>query len=220
SFLVFGTVILKRIQDVSKIVKDRPNPFADLRLLTLMLIILIPGVGIMVLLPLFPDLPSPGLSYTLSLSATLLYFIFAFSKDKAFFFITPASLDAIIVTEGSGLTIFSKNFIEGLAAEHMIGGLFAALDISLQETIKAGQGLTEISFGDKVILLDRGHWVTSLIIASEENIVTSAVTKFITKEFERRYAKILDETKDSVPVDDHFRDFEDIANEMRGYIPL
>ncbi|MFX1538434.1 MAG: hypothetical protein ACFFDI_29940 [Promethearchaeota archaeon] len=222
SFIVFGILILRRITEVSRIVKDRPNPFADLKLLSIMLLVMIPGIGIMLLTPLFPDIPSPGFIYTIPLSLCLIYFIYAFSKDKAFFFITPASFDAIIITQqDTGLALYSANFIPGLPAEQLIGGLFAALDISLQETIKSALGLTEINFGDKVILLARGQWVTCLMIVSEKNFVTSAIAKFATREFERKYWNNLILIKEAPSIDEaDFEGFNNTITSLRSYIPL
>ncbi|MFX0094982.1 MAG: hypothetical protein ACFFBD_24820 [Candidatus Hodarchaeota archaeon] len=220
SFVVFGALIFKRITEVSQIVRDRPNPFTNPRRLITMLIVLIPGAGIMLLTPLFPELPSPGFLYAIPVSLTLLYFIYSFSKDKAFFFITPASLDAVIITHRrTGLTIYSENFIEGLPADQLLGGLFAALDISLQETIRTETGLAEISFGDKVILLSRGQWVTSLLIVSEKNFVTSAASNFITREFEKEFKELLSVMEEGKGEEEAFANFKAI-NEIRYYIPL
>ncbi|MFW9991643.1 MAG: hypothetical protein ACFFD4_06255 [Candidatus Odinarchaeota archaeon] len=142
-------------------------------------------------------------------------------KDQGFFFITPTKLDAIIImNKESGLTLYSRSFEKDLPPEALISSMFSALNISLQETVQSDSTLDEIRFGDKYVLMDHGKLVTSLLIVSDNNFVTAAVSKYLTKSFEKQYGEKIASTGKKPLKSGDYKSFGDTISFVRLFIPL
>ncbi|MHA2232749.1 MAG: hypothetical protein ACXAB4_09685, partial [Candidatus Hodarchaeales archaeon] len=214
------TLVIMRIVEISRLTLDNRNPFTSITSLFIFGTLSAVSFFFLLLTGLFPGLGIPGYTWCVPSSLTFLYFTYAFSKDNAFFFVTPATLDAIIITEqASGLPVFTKSFKEGLAPEELLSMIFATLNISLAHSVQAESRLRHVSFGDKVVLLAPGGKVTTLLICSERNFATEAICKFLTQRFEKRFSEIL-ATKGRGVVVSKYESFDDVISEIRAFLPF
>ena len=81
--------------------------------------------------------------------------------------------------------------------------------------------LKEITFGDKIVLMHSGEWITSLVIVSEINLITKNMVSFLTKQFENEFYGKRIEIDSSVSIDvGQFSTFDKTVNLVRSYMPL
>ncbi|MFQ5978668.1 MAG: hypothetical protein ACE5OZ_11120 [Candidatus Heimdallarchaeota archaeon] len=214
------TLILKRIIEISQLTLENQNPFTTITSLFIFGTLSTVSFVFLLLTGLFPGLGIPGFTWCVPSSLTFLYFTYAFSKDKAFFFVTPATLDAIIITEqASGLPVFTKSFKGGLAPEELLSMIFTTLNISLAHSVQAESRLRHVSFGDKVVLMAPGQQVTTHMIVSERNFATEAICRFLTQKFEKQFQEVLLVKGRGVVVSE-FEAFENVISEIRGFLPF
>jgi hypothetical protein len=86
-----------------------------------------------------------------------------------------------------GIVLFSEGLDTDSTADSLLAGLFTALNIRLKEAIQSNSGLERISLGDKVIHISPGKHVTSLFFTSETTLMTSHISKHLTKRFEEMF---------------------------------
>ncbi|MFX0183666.1 MAG: hypothetical protein ACFE95_11340, partial [Candidatus Hodarchaeota archaeon] len=138
-------------------------------------------------------------------------------------FLTPASLEAVIIIDHkTDLVIFSRSFIYedddySLQDWQLVGGFFSALNISLKLAIKSEKGIDQISFGDKNILTARGREVSCVLVVTERNFLTQAISQYLVKQFEMLYKEKL---KLKPYRSAEFDDFELVVASIRRYLPL
>ncbi|MFW9992360.1 MAG: hypothetical protein ACFFD4_09960 [Candidatus Odinarchaeota archaeon] len=218
--ILFFFIILKRIREVTKIVKTG-NPFITVRSLAIYTVLFGLTFTVVVINRLFPFIPVPTFSFTLPLSAVAVYLTYAFSKSKAFFFITPTNLEAInIVNRFSGITLFASSE-KGISAEMLFGGLFTALSYSLKEILKSQEYLESVSFGDKTVIIAPGRWVTTLMLVSNRNLIATSICKYLTRKFEKMFQEELACTgnRPGLAKTAIFEPFSQEINEIRKYFP-
>jgi len=167
---------------------------------------------------LFPDYPLPMMLLLILLSIMYIVIPFSLKQGKHLLFIIPEKAYAVIITEQrSGLVIFSESFTPESQAEDLLGGLFTALNISLKETIQSESDLEEISFGDRVVHIAPGQTITTLFITSKKTLMTSYLTRHLTRTFEKKFHLILN-SKMLVGLNtENFKTFTAEANEIRLY---
>lgn len=222
----FYTVLLfflsKRVREIISILgRDYRSPFTSMPTLLFLLIWAISLIFVYTFAQFFGGILLPQYIYNVLTSLLFLYVSFAMLKDRAFFFITPTSLDAVILMEQkTGIALFSKSFKEGLMAEELLSNVFSLLDISLQEALRSSTKLQEIRFGDKSVIIDNGIWVSSALIVSEGNFVTKSITRFLSKKFEEMYENPSEEKKHPVIKIDDYMSFESQIITIRPFIPL
>lgn len=165
-----------------------------------------------------PEIEIPMFILLFPLSLVILLVTYAFLQGNTALFTIPVTFYAMIVTEQqSGLVIFSESTEKDSAGEDLLGGLFTALNLSLKETIQSKKELEEISFGDKVVHIVPGSNITSFMITSEKTLMTTTLSKFVTKSFERQYNEILS-SKEVVGLNtSEFKDFKDQIDVVRSY---
>ncbi len=221
SATLFSLSIGKRVLDVIQIIEEE-SPLTSQKSLLFFLFLGCLTFTVMYPSRLFPSLEIPIMAWCVPLSLTWLYFTYAFSKDKAFFFITPIQLDGVLIMhQNSGLCIFSYSSLETVIPEHMLTGLFSALNISLKETIQSKKVLERISFGDKNVILAPGEQVTTVLLVSGENLIIGAVAKHLSKEFEHIYQTELKQLQDGYGLKlDNFIGFSIEISKIQPYFPL
>ena len=213
---------LQRLINVSKIAKAKGVAVVPTRSALIMSIIMSSFLVLVLLDAVFP-LPIPGYSYFIPLLMGGLYLNYLIKKDPAIFFLTPASLEAVIIIDHhSDLVIFSRAFITkdddyGLQDWQLVGGFFSALNISLRVAIKSEKGIDQISFGDKNIIMARGNEVSCVLIVTEKNFITQAISQYLVKQFEKLYKEKL-QLKPFRSAE--FDDFELVVASIRRYLPL
>ena len=213
---------LQRLINVSKIAKAKGVAVVPTRSALIMSIIMISFLVLILFDTVYP-LPIPGYSYFIPLLIGGLYLNYLIKKDPAIFFLTTASLEAVIIIDHqSDLVIFSRAFIAkdddyGLQDWQLVGGFFSALNISLRVAIKSEKGINQISFGDKNIIMARGREVTCVLVVTEKNFITQAISQYLVKQFEQLYQeKLMLKPFRSA----EFDDFELIVASIRRYLPL
>ncbi|MFX1534279.1 MAG: hypothetical protein ACFFDI_08670 [Promethearchaeota archaeon] len=220
TMILFLSLIAIRILKTSLMSEGEHNPFTSQRSLIIIFLLITFTMIAFMFSRIFPDIPVPGFIGFFALSLMLTYFIYAFSRNKALFFITPAKLEAIIITRNeSKLPLFTKTFNQDLDNEKLLGTFFAALEISLRAAVKTETGAEQFIFGDKVVLRAPGQWVTSLMIVSEWNFITSSIVRYLTRQFERLY-KRMSSIENSFTSVSEFHEFEEVIKEIRQYLPL
>ncbi|MFX1286807.1 MAG: hypothetical protein ACFFB5_24425 [Promethearchaeota archaeon] len=218
--IVFSAV--QRLINVSKIAKEKLGTVVTVRSSVILSAIMISFIILITLDTIF-TLPLPGYSYFIPLLIGGLYLNYIIKKDPAIFFLTPASLEAVIIIDHkTDLVIFSRSFIYedddyGLQDWQLVGGFFSALNISLRLAIKSEKGIDQISFGDKNILTATGREVSCVLVVTERNFVTQAISQYLVKQFEMLYKEKL---KLKPYRSAEFDDFELVIASIRRYIPL
>jgi hypothetical protein len=216
-------VITRRIYEISKISKNYSKEHKSNKFLSILLILF--SLSFLVSVStnfLFPNQILPSNFYYLFISLAYSFFIFSYLKDKAFFFLTPISLDAIIIThKKSGVTIYSESYKENFRVEDMLSSVFSLLNISLQEFIIAKQELEEIAFADKMVIIVPGNWISSILIVSKKNLIVGTLAKALTTKFENQFIKELSEnTENKIFNKNKFLNFKEYTSEVRSYLPL
>jgi hypothetical protein len=224
-FLFYAVLIFflsKRVKEIITILgKDHTSPFTSMPTLLFILIWVLTLIIVYVYAQFFGGILLPQYIYNVLTALLFLYISIAMLKDRAFFFVTPTSLDAVIVMEQkTGIAVFSKSFKKDLMAEELLSNVFSLLDISLQEALRSTAKLQEIRFGDKSVIIDSGEWVSSALIVSEGNFVTKSITKYLTKNFEKMYQNPKKENKNKVINLSDYLSFETLVDTIRPFIPL
>lgn len=221
SILIFFAVI-QRLVIISRVVKQKGKRGISARSSLIMSVIMSSYLVVIILDTIFFTVP--GYSYTIPLLIGGLYLSYIIKKNPAVFFLTPTSLEAviIIIDQKSNLVIFSRSFVTkdddyDLQDWQLVGGFFSALNISLRIAIKSDSGIEQVSFGDKNVILALGLEVACLLIVTEVNFITYAISRYLVKRFEQLYREKLIETSFRSA---NFDDFELVVGSIRRYLPL
>jgi len=209
-----------RIREIKKLVNRNAfstTAFASIAISLVGLIILATAVEI------FPKSPVPTFSLFFPLAISILILAYVFYNNTAFWFITSAKLESIIIYDkDNGNEIYKQDFTESVRSETSLAEIFSSLNLSLAQTIKSGTALDQISFGDKVINTSTGQIVTAMMVVSEGNFITQNITKYLAKEFEKMFNQELKSLSNdsSNNLTEQFTSFNSIVDMIRLYIPL
>ncbi|MHA2364515.1 MAG: hypothetical protein ACXAC7_11205 [Candidatus Hodarchaeales archaeon] len=229
SIILFVYSLISRFTEVrSLLLKSQLNSgtaFFSRLPLTLLVVSGLSTVMTIILPSVFPYSGFPSFISTLPSSLGILYLAYLISKDEAFFFITPAKLDSIIIIDQkTGFDLHAHNFIDALPlpAQQFLGGILSTLNISLKEAIQSKKPLEQISFGDKTIIVVPGKSVTLIMIVSENNFVIKAISKFLIEKLEQwLYNQSLLRTDPTNFFNqENFSEFSLMISAIRPYIPL
>ncbi len=161
----------------------------------------------------------PGHSFLLPFSFIFMVSAYYINKDQSYPFVIPVMLYGIIIAErDTGLTILTKDYQTEIPAIELLGNLFTALDISLQETVKSTKTIEDIIFGDKVIHIASGSLISTILIVSKNSLITKSLAKYVTREFENRYSNLFGFDKILNQAD--FLEFENVFRDIRKYLAL
>ena len=192
SVLTVVFLAIARFRNIRRLLKGDDALLISPAFLAIFGILLFLVIVINGLFDLAPEIPLPYATFLIP--EALLYFllILAVIRDQHVLFLLPVKLHAIIVTDKrSGLVVHAESFTPDSPAEDLLGGLFTALNLSLKETLQSQQDLDTISFGDKVIHVAPGQNVTSFLITSEQTLITTALSQYLTRRFESQFETIL-----------------------------
>ncbi|MFO8018552.1 MAG: hypothetical protein R6U96_07950, partial [Promethearchaeia archaeon] len=116
----------------------------------------------------------------------------------------------LVLYKGSGTCIYFKSFASEEVDPEMVSGLITAVSTFGRE-MKSKEALSEISYGDKMILLADGKYIrVALVLAKQASVILRKhLTEFI-KEFEDRYSNILPKWRGQIDV---FRDAGKLVDE-------
>lgn len=163
------------------------------------------------------DLPSN--TFLLPFSLVILLSAYFINKEESYPFVIPVKLYGIIITEkDTGLTILTKDYQDEIPTIELLGNLFTALDLSLQETIQSTKTIEDIIFGDKVVHIVTGNFISTIMIVSKNSLITKSLTKHLTHKFETMFR---DQFSTPGMLDQNeFLKFESAFSEVRRYLPL
>ncbi len=216
-------VIFRRVYEVSKISQLSKNRTKSVNSLKILLVLFTVSFLVSVLTNIIsPKQILPNYFYFLFVSIAFAFFIYFYLKDKGFFFLTPISLDALIIMhKESGMTIYSESYKENFRVEDMLSNIFTLLNISLQEFILAKKDLVEIIFADKTVIIAPGKQISSILIANGKNLIIETLTKALTTNFEKKFTKEIIEGSEKNYFDRmKFLSFLEFTSEVRRYLPL
>ncbi|MHA2103144.1 MAG: hypothetical protein ACW981_06920 [Candidatus Hodarchaeales archaeon] len=222
-FVVIIYILIKRIRTVLAVKKGgRGSPITSRFWLITFVMIAISTLSFYSISRFLIPGELPNYTYMVFIGILFIYFALSIYKDKAFFFITPASLDSIIMIEQrtglafQGVSYQSKEKLP----EELVSGIFSMLNISLKDTVRSDSKLEEIRFGDKVALMNHGKIVTTLLIVSETNFVTKSIASYLTNKFEKYYSHSYEKEKKKFLNKDNYNEFQIVFNFVREFIPI
>ena len=216
-------VVYRRVYEVSKISKQIKRSPKSVNFLVILFVLFALAFLVSVLTNIIsPRQIFPNYFYFLFVSIAFAFFLYFYLKDNAFFFLTPISLDAMIIMHKvTGITIYSESYKENFRVEDMLSNIFSLLNISLQEFILAKKELVEIVFADKTVIIVPGKLISSILIANGKNLIVETLAKAITTNFEKRFNQELIKGSENNYFDrNKFLRFSEFTNEIRQYIPL
>ena len=216
-------VVYRRVYEVSKISKQIKRSPKSVNFLVILFVLFALAFLVSVLTNIIsPRQIFPNYFYFIFVSIAFAFFLYFYLKDNAFFFLTPISLDAMIIMHKvTGITIYSESYKENFRVEDMLSNIFSLLNISLQEFILAKKELVEIVFADKTVIIVPGKLISSILIANGKNLIVETLAKAITTNFEKRFNQELIKGSENNYFDrNKFLRFSEFTNEIRQYIPL
>ncbi|OLS27559.1 MAG: hypothetical protein HeimC3_03380 [Candidatus Heimdallarchaeota archaeon LC_3] len=222
-FVLIVLILIKRIRTVLDIKKsERASPITSRIWLIIFVMIAISTLSFYSISRfLFPG-ALPNYTYMVFISILFIYFALSIHKDKAFFFITSVSLNSIIMIEQrTGLVFQGISYqSEVKLPEELVSGIFSMLNISLKDTVKSDSKLEEIRFGDKVVLMNHGKIVTTLLIVSETNFVTKSIASYLTYQFEKSFLHSYENEMRIILNKDNYKEFQEVFKFVREFIPI
>lgn len=228
-FIISTTIFLyyffHRLFEVKRITSQDDTSLISIKEMTIIVSIAI--LSLFTIIPTFRvqginnifEMDLPGHSFLVPFAFIFMISAYYIRKDQSYPFIIPVTLYGIIITEReTGLTILTQDYQTEIPAIELLGNLFTALDISLQETVKSTKTIEDIIFGDKVIHIASGSLISTILIVSKNSLITKSLAKYATREFEKRYSNLFGPTKVLNQAD--FKGFEEIFLEIRTYLAL
>ncbi|MFX0181807.1 MAG: hypothetical protein ACFE95_01895 [Candidatus Hodarchaeota archaeon] len=172
-------------------------------------------------LPFFEEYQT-ALTFALPLALAGFSFSTAFRKYPSLLAITSAKLSSLTIVNPDGLTLYAYDFknkessFDNLTV--LLGGMLAALNISLSETLESREGLASIAFGDKLIVIHSTEKFVLYLITSEMNPIISDLIKLYERRFDEQFGSIIGAT--SVVDQDKFLSYSDTVDDLIQFAPL
>lgn len=219
-------VALRHIRNLQKIQKLQANPTAfSTRWWPVAYISLILGFITLLLqrLPSPPVPPQLALTFTLPIAVGGIAFSTAFRKYPSLLAITSAQLNSLTFANPDGLTLYAYDFVNKETSSDnlnvLLGGMLAALNISLSETLESREGLSSIAFGDKLIHIHSTDRFVLYLITSEMNPTIADLINLFAKRFDERYGELIGR-KGMIIDQDEFQEFSGIVSDLTQFAPL
>ena len=151
-------------------------------------------------------------------SIGLLYLLFHFKKDRAFYFVSNAKLEAIIVLNTvSGKIQFYRNFQH---IDMLISGVMIAFNISIKNLISSQTDIRHVSFEDKTLLMKTGEFTSTILFVTEKSIISESISSYLAKKFEFYYYPILEQNPFGVDNLKLFQAFNNDINQIVTYFSI
>ncbi len=213
----------RRITDIISVLKKHTRTF-EFSLtfpMTISIILMILIFLSLLFVNVMPSVPIPSFSWTVIVSILILFLIYQFLINEAFFFLTPARLEAIIIANPkTGLTYYSRIFRK-FPSEEYLGSIFVGLALSLEHLSGSRKRLEKVYYADKLILIGIGKYVSSFLVVSEKNFITLEITRYSVQMFEKKFFKELKEIQDQIVINKAiFSSYDETVDKICQYIPL
>lgn len=217
NFLITITLLVIRFIQINKLKSKEANYLISARNLIILPILIFIVTIMTIVVNQNPNIDLPSSIQIIPISLIFLIIMFAIKNNKYFFFLIPVKLYATIVTDqNSGVVLYSQSLNDDKDTDVLLGGLLTALDISLKEAIQTKKHLEELSFGDKVVHIAPGKFVTTLFIISEKTLMTKAIAASLTKSFEKEFRDQLEKNSNNADTS-YFSSFEKKVNQISPY---
>jgi hypothetical protein len=185
------------------------------------------GIGFVTLLfqrlPFFEEFQL-ALTFAIPLAVAGLCFSAAFRRFPSLLAITSARLRSLMVVSPEGLTLYSYDFKEREESSGdvsvLLGGMFGALNIRLSETLKSGEGLSSIAFGDQLVIIRTSPNFVMYLISTEINPTISDLIQLFEKRFELEYGEYLSQRERGIIDQERFSTFTLIVEGLIPFAPL
>ncbi|MFW9856133.1 MAG: hypothetical protein ACFFFG_13865 [Candidatus Thorarchaeota archaeon] len=164
-----------------------------------------------------------ALTFALPLAVGGIAFSAAFRRYPSLLAITSAKLSSLTYANPDGLTLYAFDFVNKETSYDnlnvLLGGMLAALNISLSETLESREGLSSIAFGDKLIHIHSTDHFVLYLITSEINPTIADLINLYAKRFDESFGKLL--SKPGIVIDqEQFQEFSDTVSDLVQFAPL
>jgi hypothetical protein len=172
-------------------------------------------------LPLFRS-SLPELLFAVPLAVSGFAFSMSFYKYPSILSITSSRLSSLIFINPEGLTLYAYDFknkealFDNLTV--LLGGMLAALNISLSETLESREGLSSIAFGDKIIVIRSTPKFVLYLITSEMNPTISDLVNLYVKRFDEHFGDIIGTSH--LIEQEVFLTFNNVVEDLIQFAPL
>ncbi len=221
---LLAIMIIIRVKEIRNVLNNeqRKSPFTSHLNLAFFAFLVVLMIITAVAVEVTPFLPLPTLTWTAFASLFFIQLSWNMMKDPTFFFITPVRLDAVLViTKESGLLLYSSSYRSDMGAKELLASILTALNITLQALIVTGKSFTEITFGDKTLVIVPKASFMLIMIVSEQNFIVKSVSTLLATMFETMFQQELLQHQSSnfVTVAD-FQSFNQVVQSVRPLVPL
>ena len=78
-----------------------------------------------------------------------------------------------------------------------VADVLLKVSLNLPDLVKSKKTVEFINFGDKSIFFTSGKNIVTIMIVGEYSFITSSISKYLTKKFERKFGKYISEVTES-----------------------
>lgn len=186
---------------IFKIIQFKPNPKVNFhyRLYIFFLgFASIVSINLIILSVEPPTQVIPNFTAFLFGSITILFTGLIIAKHEELFFKSNTTLDSVMINALNSTETFFMTYTDpdSLGTE-FVSEILLKLSLSLPELLMSHKKVEYINFGDKSIFFTSGKYIATIMIVGENTFITSSISKFLTKKFERKYEKYLKEVTES-----------------------
>jgi hypothetical protein len=221
SVIVLLMLIIFRIKEINSIIKKSKKQYIS-KQMVIILVILVCIVIFILVYSQIVDWVLPTFSWVVPTATALIFFNYAFIKNNNLFFVTTSSLKSVKIIENkTGSVLYSKPFDDKFKTDDLyLENMLATLNLSLNEIIESQKGLEFIAFGDIVVYISAKQFTSSFLILNESNLITSRLANTLSQEIEGEYIQHLNDFSYNEDIHAIEKNFEDIINKIRKFIPL
>lgn len=151
-------------------------------------------------------------------SIGLVYMVYSFKKNPAFYFASSTYLEAVIVLNSqSGKVQYYKNFLD---VDMLITGVMTAFNISLKHLTSSKTDIEQVFFEDKVLVLKRGEYTTTILFVSDKSILSDPITSYLSNRFETKFLDNLKSNPYGADQLSQFSSFEEEINLIKNFFTI
>lgn len=198
---LIGSIFTLAVIFIMKIYKFKPNPMADFHY-KIYIFFLATGAILSVIFILVSAESKtqliPNFTAFLFGSYTILATGIIIARHEELFFKSNSKLDAIIINSiDSYETLFMQNTDPNILGFEFVADVLLKLSLNLPDLLKSKKTVEFINFGDKSIFFTSGKNIVTIMIVGEYSFITSSISKYLTKKFERKFGKYISEVTES-----------------------
>jgi len=224
STLLLLWYLIRRFQEVIRIQKNHKE-FISMKAMISIILFAITTLLVITMTFRFDGIQNPletnlpGYSFFIPFSFVFLIAGYHFYKDTSYPFVIPVKIYGVIFADHeSGLTLLTKDYHSDIDSINLLGNLMTALNLSLQDTIKSNKKIEDIIFGDKVIHITSGKYISCIVIVSKNSLITKSITQYLCTKFESLFWETLKNLKTKPTDTRKFNQFEREFVNIKKYL--